>query len=100
VELQNFALEFDGRRYRVHLDGQAEIRDYHGKLIQPLALKNREGAQLSISQPHDFFYAYQWTIPPIPPGHYTLWLQLKEEATGRTATKTVDFHVKAYRATP
>jgi hypothetical protein len=70
-----------------------EIREFDGRIVWHLGFDDREHPDLSQTQRHDFFNNYSFHVPRIPPGLYTLWLQVMDVPTGRSAEHTLDFRV-------
>jgi hypothetical protein len=101
VEVRNFTSAKrprpDGQAdYVVELASAAEIRDVAGKRVERLKVPP-PGPNLSHAQRHDYFVGYHFCLPELPPGVYTLWLQVTDGPTGRQARRSLDFHVAAGR---
>lgn len=97
AELQNFSIRQDGSLYAIPLRSKIEIRDFSGKKCWSHDYRDADKPDVSTSPRHDFFMNYQFYIPPLPPGPYTLRLQVTDVPTQRTATRTLDFRIAPAR---
>jgi hypothetical protein len=102
VELQNFTSheqhEATGEvRHVINLVSTAEIRDYSGnKVWSEEIVFQRQGADASRTLRHDYCDNYGFWVPEeIPPGSYTLWIQVadRDAQPARTVRGSLDFHV-------
>jgi hypothetical protein len=94
AEVENFAHEMQGSLHLTRLATSAEIRDIEGKVRWQHEFPAQ--ADISRSPRHDYFIAYQFCVPPnLPPGPYTLWIQVKDVLTQppRSARRSLDFQV-------
>jgi hypothetical protein len=96
VELRNFSSERQGQFYVTHLNSSVEIRDFNRNVVRTLDIpENRIRPDRSRTQRHDYFNNYQFYVPNIPQGEYTLWIKVVD--TGhqppRVAERSLDFHV-------
>jgi hypothetical protein len=101
VELQNCTsqprTDASGQvRHVINLVSSAEIKDYRGNKVWPEDIVfQRQGANASLTLRHDYFDNYGFWVPEIPPGSYTLWIQVEDRGTNppRTVKGSLDFHV-------
>jgi hypothetical protein len=94
AELQNFSSEAQGPFYLTRLSGRVEIRDVHGALAHRLDIREGDQVDLSRTLRQDFFIHCSFRIPPLlPPGAYTLWIQVTDTPTQRTAERGLDLYV-------
>jgi hypothetical protein len=96
VELRNFSSERQDQFYVTHLTSSVEIRDYNKRVVRTLDIpENRIRPDRSRTQRHDYFNNYQFCIPNLPQGEYTLWIKVVD--TGhqppRQAERSLDFRV-------
>jgi hypothetical protein len=94
VEFKNFSSVWDGCFHCIRLASRLEIRDYRRNFVWTPKFPNRDSVDRSLTPRHDFYKVYFFDIPRhIPPGLYTLFLQVTDLPTGRTCDVTVDFQV-------
>jgi hypothetical protein len=102
VELKNFTSEWRDNAYMIYhrstltflgFDGKPVTFNYRGRIVSALPI-DEERPDKSRSLRHDFAYHYDFQIPHMPPGFYTLLLRVADVPTGRSAERTVDFQVK------
>jgi len=103
VEVRNFSSEkredAPGQTFYVtSLESSAEILDGRRNKVwpqgpgrQPL---QRLGPDRSRTLRHDYFDNCYFKVPELPPGSYTLWIQVEDVATRRTARRSLDFDVR------
>jgi hypothetical protein len=102
VELKNFTSEWRDNAYMIYhrstlaflgFDGKPVTFNYRGRIASALPI-DEERPDKSRSPRHDFAYHYDFQIPHMPPGFYTLVLRVTDVPTGRSAERTLDFQVK------
>jgi hypothetical protein len=94
VELQNLIDQPQGNDYSIHLASNLWIPDLNGKLGWHSKFNPDPGPDFSHSERHDFYRVYNFPLPKtLRPGLYTLYLQITDVPTQRTATHTLDFRV-------
>jgi len=102
VELKNSTSEWRDNAYTIYhrstltflgFDGKPVTFNYRGRIVSALPI-DEERPDKSRSLRHDFAYHYEFQIPHMPPGFYTLVLRVTDVPTGRSAERTVDFQVK------
>jgi hypothetical protein len=102
VELKNFTSEWRDNAYMIYhkstltflgFDGQPVTFNYRGRIVSALPI-DEERPDKSRSLRHDFAYHYDFQIPHMPPGFYTLVLRVTDVPTGRSAERTLDFQVR------
>jgi hypothetical protein len=98
TELQNFSTRQDGNLHAIRLRSRVEICDFDGKTCWRYDFRDANKPDLSTSLRHDFFNNYTFYLPSIPPGRYTLRLQVTDMPTQRTVTRTLDFRVAPARS--
>jgi hypothetical protein len=100
VEIKNFTSrksknQSGETRQVVDLKSSAEIRDYAGNRVgEPIDFERTKPDE-SRTVRHDYFDNYRFSVPELPPGAYTLFLQVEDRGTQppRVATRTLDFRV-------
>jgi len=95
AEIRNLSCEQVTPRsgaYRTHVLSRLEIRNPAGGFIwKP---QKREKDDYNQTPQHDYFHHYRFALPPeMPPGEYTLFLEVTDVPTGRKAKRKLDFHV-------
>jgi len=98
VELQNYSTQRDGNLHAIRTRSRLEICDFNGKKCWQYAFRDADQTDISITLRHDFFVNYELYVPPVPPGRYTLRLQVTDVPTQRTVTRTLDFRVAPGRS--
>lgn len=103
VELRNFTsqeikLPSGYSKHVIDLVSSAEILDVAGNKAWPHPIVfQRKGpkADESLTRRQDYFDNYGFYVPDIPPGLYTLWIQVEDRGTNppRTVRGSLDFHV-------
>jgi hypothetical protein len=71
-----------------------EIRDADNRLVFRQAFGDRDRQDVSRTPRHDYFNNYRFCVPDMPPGQYTLWIQVEDMQTrDRVARRWLDFPV-------
>jgi hypothetical protein len=100
AELRNFACLPREGFYETHLTSTLEIHDYHDHVVWRQDFPTPPDRSNSPRQ--DYFISYRFWVPQrLPPGSYTLWVQVKDVTglqgkdapAGRTARRSLDFRV-------
>jgi len=100
AELENFTTERQDSFYCIRTDSRIEICEFNGRKRWESAFPHEANQpDLSKTARHDFFIKYSFTLPPLPPGPYTLRLHITDVATKRRATRTLDFRVAPPQST-
>lgn len=104
VELRNFSCERHEAAagivsYGTRLVSAAEIRDYRGSKVWPSGaerlLFRRKGPEESRTPWHDYFDNCSLRVPELPPGRYTLWIEIEDVPTKRSVKRSLDFRVSS-----
>jgi hypothetical protein len=110
AELRNLASEKRERAsgegtFVIRLASSGEIRDYAGNKVFPrdssrMIFRRKRPVEESQTLRHDYFDNYNFCVPDLPPGAYTLCIQVEDQGTNppRTAQRSVDFRVTNLRA--
>ncbi|MBI3407391.1 MAG: hypothetical protein HY040_03420 [Planctomycetes bacterium] len=104
VELRNFASELRGGAYETILSSSLEIRPaYADPESKPIWFKHftdRKTPLRSRTLLTDYYNHYVFFVPPLPPGNYTLVLQIADETRPerRVARKELEFRVNSVSA--
>jgi hypothetical protein len=94
VELQNVSSRQQGDTYVSQLSSTVEIRDADNRLVFRQAFGDRDRQDVSRTLRHDYFNNYRFCVPDMPPGQYTLWIQVEDMQTrDRVARRWLDFPV-------
>jgi hypothetical protein len=94
VELENLWDRPQGNDYSVHLASSLIIYDLNGQVGYVSRFPSDPGPDFSHSERHDFYRIYNFRFPSsLRSGLYTLYLQVTDLTTERTATHTLDFRV-------
>ncbi len=95
VELRNIASEQQGTYYTTALNGTVSLNDGQGKPIWTYNYRQREQPLRSSMPRSDCYRAYDFYVPAVPPGRYTLTFEVVDETRQphRTAKRSVDFVV-------
>jgi hypothetical protein len=82
-------------RHVIDLVSTAEIRDYAGNKVAKDIVFERARPDESRALRSDYFDTYQFCVPDIPPGAYTVWIQVEDRGTrpARKARRSLDFRV-------
>src|SRR5581483_1631178 len=98
VELRNFACERREGHYETRLASSVEIRDHKGEQVWFYRFDKRQENLRSRTLLHDYSNNYSFYVPHIPPGTYTLTIQVADETrpeARRIAQKSLEFRVTA-----
>ena len=104
VELRNFSCERHEAgaaivSYGTRLVSAAEIRDYRGNKVWPSGAERlvfrRKGPEESRTPWHDYFDNCSLRVPELPPGRYTLWIEIEDAPTKRSVKRSLDFRVSS-----
>lgn len=68
------------------------LRDSANQLIWR---RDCDRSEFSRSLQHDHYVHYRFSVPNVPAGRYTLWLNLVEKATSRSVKRALEFRVTA-----
>jgi hypothetical protein len=94
AEIRNLSCEKTSSRlggYRTSLTSRLEIRDVPGAYFwKP---QTREKIEYSLTPQHDYFHHYRFALPEMPPGEYTLLVEIADVPTGRKVKRNLDFRV-------
>jgi hypothetical protein len=94
VELSNLLVELENDVYQARLASAVAIRRHPGERpIWRHAFQDRNHLIRSWSLRHDFFNNYMFYVPNLPPGAYTLSIEVVDVPTGRKAVKSLKFRV-------
>jgi hypothetical protein len=97
AEVSNFTSRAEGPYCVTRLASWGEILDYEGKKVCSLDFKTKTDTSRSPRQ--DYLISYSFGVPPdLPPGHYTLWIYVKDELAQSSrppARRSLDFRVIA-----
>ncbi len=91
LEVKNLGSRPSGDEFITHIHAVVEIRDAHGNVIEQIGRHYRERVPavrfdkrlVSRSPLHDFHVLYIFSAPPAP-GVYSISVELRDAATGRT----------------
>jgi hypothetical protein len=98
VELRNFASEPRGGVFETRLASTVEILDPQGRQVWFKNFEDGKKPYRSQTLLHDYYNTYSFHVPHLPPGTYSLKLQIVDETrpdARRSAHKTLDFRVSA-----
>ena len=94
AEIRNLSCEQVSSRknsYRTHVISRLEIRDATGSFFwKP---QKREKDDYNQTPQHDYFHHYRFALPDMPPGEYSLFLEVTDVPTERKVKRKLDFHV-------
>jgi hypothetical protein len=95
IELRNIACEQRGGYFVTALNGTMTIHDAQGTPVWSYNYRKREPLLRSLMPRSDCFRAYDFFVPAMPPGKYTLTIDIVDETyqLHRTARKSVEFLV-------
>jgi hypothetical protein len=100
AEVRNFASKLQSPYYVTELASKVEIY-LQGTKDKPIwqydfSVQPERNADRSRTPRHDYFINYEFGVPSnLPPGHYTLWIQVEDRLSPRTARRSLDFEVVA-----
>lgn len=93
VELRNVACVPAGRRgFATHLKSSLELRDAAG---QSVWRSDCETPDATRSVRRDYFLNYRFAVPNVPPGVYTLGVQITDQPTRRVVRRSLEVRVRA-----
>jgi hypothetical protein len=96
-EVKNLSSVPQGRYWTTRLNSTLSLRDGEGAVVWSYNYRNRE-QPLQSAEPHsDCYRNYYFFVPALPPGKYTLCLEVVDETCQqqRVARKSVEFPVAA-----
>jgi hypothetical protein len=100
VELRNFRCELRDRYHEIRLSSKVELRDARDPpTADPVwcyRFEDRQHPVRRLTQLHDFFNYYTFSVPHLPSGDYILTIQVADETLPerhRVAAKSQEFHV-------
>lgn len=95
IELRNLNCELRDRYYVTSLVSTVSIRDSQGTPVWTYNYRKRETPLRSLLPRYDCYRAYDFFVPAMPPGKYTLTLEVTDETRQphRVAQKSVEFIV-------
>lgn len=94
AEVENFRSESTSEGdFRTMLNSSAEIYDAAGKLVGSEPIDFGRSEDRSRNHRRDFFLAYKFALPVLPPGNYTFKLAVDDELSGRTDTHSMNFSI-------
>lgn len=103
VELRNFASEPRDGEFETRLASTVVILDPQGRQVWFKNFDDNKKPYRSKTLLHDYYNNYSFSVPHLPPGNYTLKLQVVDEirpGARRVAHKTMDFRVSALPRSP
>lgn len=93
VQLGNLTDAPSDGSYRVRLRSSVRICNKEGQEVSSRDFQEADHGQPSRSPRHDFFYNYWFTLPKLPPGLYTLTVEVTDLPTARVARKSIELRV-------
>jgi hypothetical protein len=95
-EVRNFGVQQHGSLYETALASTLEIRDFQNQVVSRMDIPTSLNRSRSPRQ--DYYLRIRFHIPPhLPPGRYTLWVQIRDLSQGRdharTARQSLDLRV-------
>ncbi len=96
VELKNFFSDAKQGYHETCLSSTVQIRDSKGNEVWSYRFEDEKKPVRSLAPIHDYFNNYSFTMPPLPPGAYTLTLAVADQTRPdqrRIATKAIDFRI-------
>jgi hypothetical protein len=95
AEVRNFASKPDSPYYVTELASKVEIFR-QGTKDKSWSWDSSVQPDRSRTPRHDYFINYEFCVPNnLPPGHYTLWIQVEDKLSPRSARRSLDFQVIA-----
>ncbi|MCX7702155.1 MAG: hypothetical protein N2039_14865 [Gemmataceae bacterium] len=94
LELRNVASRphrSDKGDYRTHLRSRLEIRNRSGERLW--GPQDFDKPDDTLTPQHDYYQHYRLQMPNLPPGTYTLHLEVRDVPTGRHASEALEFTV-------
>jgi hypothetical protein len=97
IELRNMTSQLRERYYTTVLNGTVWVRDSQGALVWSYNYRKREQPLQSLMPRSDCYRSYDFFVPSMPPGKYTLTIEVVDETCQphRVAQKSVEFNVAA-----
>ncbi len=98
VELRNFCSEPRGPYHETCLSSSVEVRDARGEKIWQHRFDDCKQPLRSRARLNDYFNNYTFHVPQLPPGTYTLTIQVADETRPdrqRQASKTLEFRLRS-----
>jgi hypothetical protein len=105
AEVRNFCSKLDSPYYVTKLASKVEIylqgQGTSDKKDKPIwvwdfSAQSDRSPDRSRTPRHDYFINYEFCVPAnLPPGHYTLWVQVEDRLSPRVARRSLDFEVVA-----
>jgi hypothetical protein len=97
VEVRNFTSARSEAKpgevfYETHLNTSARIKNFARNNQWPLNF-HRLGPDRSRTRRHDYWDSLSFNMPDLPPGRYTLEIEVEDGQTARKTTRTVDFQI-------
>jgi hypothetical protein len=96
VELRNLASQPRGNGYETVLHSTIKIYDSDNKEIFMRNYPGREGPFRTLTPLPDFYKGYNFFVPTMPPGRYTLTIEVRDVTRPdqpRTASRSLEFRV-------
>lgn len=92
VEIDNFAVEEVGERYRTELRAEYSLTDGEGQRVQAVLPPTSEECR---NRRRDYFIAYTLTVPrDLRPGTYTLQLTVEDVIGQKSSQGTIELRVR------
>jgi hypothetical protein len=98
VELQNVSSPLRGETYVTQLASSVVIYDGARRERWRHDFGDRQYCDVSQTLRHDYFNNCRFCVPDMPPGQYTLCIQVEDVPTGRVARRSLDFRVTTIAA--
>jgi hypothetical protein len=97
-EVRNFGVQQHGSLYETALASTLEIRDFQNQVVARMDIPSSLNRSRSPRQ--DYYLRIRFHIPPrLPPGRYTLWVQIRDLSGGRdhvrVARRSLDLRIAA-----
>lgn len=84
------------RGYRVRLSNEIEFEDAKGRIVHRIPNSSSMTYDSPFqTMPQDCFQIYNIFTPRLPPGVYTMWVQMTDLPTGRVVRRPIEFRVAA-----
>jgi hypothetical protein len=98
VEVRNFASVRSEAKsgevyYETRLNTSAKIKNFARTGEWDLSFHRRYGPDQSRTRRHDYWDSLSFYMPNLPPGRYTLEIEVEDGHTGRKTNRTADFQV-------
>jgi hypothetical protein len=97
LELRNMTSELRDHYFTTNLNGKVTILDNQGMQVWTYNYRKLEKPLLSLMPRFDCYRSYDFFVPAMPPGKYTLTMEIVDETCQpyRVAQKSVEFNVAA-----